>query len=166
MLQELYALSLGHFVVRSVMAAAAATEGLDPDRLSFVGCLHILRCRLPECPAPGTESFAVWYEVLLWEVSQERTDDAVRRNRINPRVVKVKMSNFKKKRAEHRPGTALAENLCRIRGYALLNGIGFRRCCFFGRGGFGTKSMGGRTASATARKLVSKRKGGVNGVRQ
>ena len=102
-LQEVYALSLGHFVVRSVMAAAAATEGLDPDRLSFVGCLHILRCRLPECPAPGTESFAVWYEVLLWEVSQERTDDAVRRNRINPRVVKVKMSNFKKKRAEHRP---------------------------------------------------------------
>ena len=45
----------------------------------------------------------MWYEVLLWEVSQERTDDAVRRNRINPRVVKVKMSNFKKKRAEHRP---------------------------------------------------------------
>jgi hypothetical protein len=102
-LQELYALSIGHFVVRSVMAQAAATEGLDPDRLSFVGCLHILRCRLPECPAPDTEMFAVWYEVLLWEVSQERTDDVVRRNRINPRVVKVKMSNFKKKRPEHRP---------------------------------------------------------------
>ena len=102
-LQELYALSLGHFVVRSVMAAAAATEGLDPDRLSFVGCLQILRCRLPECPTPGTEEFAVWYEVLLWEVSQERTDDAVRRNRINPRVVKVKMSKFRKKRPEHRP---------------------------------------------------------------
>jgi hypothetical protein len=101
-LQELYALSLGHFVVRSVMAAAAATEGLDPDRLSFVGCLQILRCRLPECPAPDTEEFAVWYEVLLWEVSQERTD-AMRRNRINPRVVKVKMSKFKKKRPEHRP---------------------------------------------------------------
>jgi hypothetical protein len=102
-LQELYALSLGHFVVRSVMAAAAATEGLDPDRLSFVGCLQILRCRLPECPAPGTEAFAVWYEVLLWEISQERTDDTVRRNRINPRVVKVKMSKFRKKRPEHRP---------------------------------------------------------------
>ena len=32
----------------------------------------------------------------------ERTDDAVRRNRINPRVVKRKMSKFKKKRPEHR----------------------------------------------------------------
>jgi hypothetical protein len=102
-LQELYALSIGHFVVRSVMAQAAAAAGLDPDRLSFVGCLQILRCRLPECPAPGTEWFAVWYEVLLWEVSQERTDDVVRRNRINPRVVKVKMSKFRKKRSEHRP---------------------------------------------------------------
>jgi hypothetical protein len=102
-LQELYALSIGHFVVRSVMAQAAATEGLDPDRLSFVGCLNILRCRLPECPTPDTEMFAVWYEVLLWEVGQERTDDVVRRNRINPRVVKVKMSNFMKKRPEHRP---------------------------------------------------------------
>jgi len=102
-LQELYALSLGHFVVRSVMAQAAATAGLDPDRLSFVGCLHILRCRLPECPDPAGGSFAAWYGGLLGEVSQERTDDAVRRNRINPRVVKVKMSKFKKKRPEHRP---------------------------------------------------------------
>jgi hypothetical protein len=99
----LYALSLGHFVVRSVMAAAAACENLDPDRLSFVGCLHILRCRLPECPALESPSFAEWYRGLLWEVSCERTDDAVRRNRINPRVVKVKMSKFKKKRPEHRP---------------------------------------------------------------
>ena len=102
-LQELYALSIGHFVVRSVMAQAAATASLDPDRLSFVGCLQILRCRLPECPEPGSAEFAVWYEVLLWEVSRERTDDAVRRNRINPRVVKVKMSKFKKKRPQHRP---------------------------------------------------------------
>jgi hypothetical protein len=102
-LQELYALSLGHFVVRSTMAQAAAREGLDPDRLSFVGCLQILRCRLPECPDPASGSFAAWYEALLGEVGRERTDDAVRRNRINPRVVKVKMSKFKKKRPEHRP---------------------------------------------------------------
>jgi transposase IS4-like protein/DDE family transposase len=60
-LQELYALSIGHFVVRSVMAEAAAPAGLDPDRLSFVGCLQILRCRLPECPDPASASFAAWY---------------------------------------------------------------------------------------------------------
>jgi hypothetical protein len=101
-LQEVYALSLGHFVVRAMMAAAAATEHLDPDRLSFVGCLHILRCRLPECDAANDSDLVVWYEVLLWEMSCERTDDNPRRNRINPRVVRQKMSKFKKKRPEHR----------------------------------------------------------------
>ena len=37
-IQEIYALSLGHFVIRSLMFEAAATVGLDPDRLSFTGC--------------------------------------------------------------------------------------------------------------------------------
>src|SRR5947209_326616 len=74
-LQEVYALSLGHFAVRAMMAQAAATEQLDPDRLSFTGCLQILRCRLPECTAQTPEDLQAWYEVLLWEMSQERTDD-------------------------------------------------------------------------------------------
>ncbi len=47
--QELYALSLGHFVVRSLMLAAAESAKLDVDRLSFTGCFRILQCRLPEC---------------------------------------------------------------------------------------------------------------------
>jgi len=93
-IQEIYALSLGHFVIRKLMFEAAGTVGLDPDRLSFVGCLQILRCRLPECPDPASQSFATWYAALLWEVSQERTDGATRRNRINPRGVKRKMSNY------------------------------------------------------------------------
>jgi hypothetical protein len=99
-LQEIYALSLGHFVVRAMMAAAAAREQLDPDRLSFVGCLQVLRCRLPECSSRTAEELAQWYGGLLWEMSQERTD-VERRNRINPRVIKQKMSKFKKKRPEH-----------------------------------------------------------------
>jgi len=101
-IQELYALSLGHFVVRSFMAAAATATGIDPDRLSFLGCLHILRCRLPECPQRRSPEFGDWYQALLAELSAERTDDDQRRNRINPRVIKQKMSKFKKKRPEHR----------------------------------------------------------------
>jgi hypothetical protein len=100
-LQEVYALSLGHFAVRALMAQAAATEQLDPDRLSFTGCLQILKCRLPECMAQTPADLQVWHEALLWEMSREGTDDAVRRNRINPRVVRQKMSKFKKKRPEH-----------------------------------------------------------------
>jgi hypothetical protein len=101
-IQEIYALSLGHFVTRALMFEAAATAGLDTDRLSFTGCFQILRCRLPECDSTAPGRFEQWYRGLLWEMQLERTDDAVRRNRINPRVVKRKMSKFKKKRPEHR----------------------------------------------------------------
>jgi hypothetical protein len=76
--------------------------GLDTDRLSFLGCFQILKCRLPECDSSSPGRFEQWYRGLLWEMQGERTDDEVRRNRINPRVVKRKMSKFKKKRPEHR----------------------------------------------------------------
>ena len=99
-IQELYALSLGHFVIRSLMVEAAATVGLDPDRLSFTGCFQILKCRLPECDGTTPARYEAWYRGLLWEMQEERTDP--RRNRINPRVIKQKMSKWKKKRPEHR----------------------------------------------------------------
>jgi len=101
-IQEIYALSLGHFVIRALMVEAAGTVGLDPDRLSFLGCFQILKCRLPECNSSTAAAFGQWYEGLLWEMQGERTDDEVRRNRINPRVIKRKMSKWKKKRPEHR----------------------------------------------------------------
>jgi Insertion element 4 transposase N-terminal/Transposase DDE domain len=101
-IQEVYALALGHFVTRALMFEAAATVGLDTDRLSFLGCFQILKCRLPECDSSTPGRFEQWYRGLLWEMQRERTDDEVRRNRINPRVVKRKMSKFKKKRPEHR----------------------------------------------------------------
>lgn len=99
-IQEVYALSLGHFVVRALMFQAAQQEGLDPDQLSFTGCFHILQCRLPECDARTPQSFQQWCETLLWELSHERTEP--RRNRINPRVIKRKMSKWLKKRPQHR----------------------------------------------------------------
>jgi hypothetical protein len=49
--QELYGLALAHYVVRTLMAAAAAREGLDPDRLSFKNALVIVRRHLPELAA-------------------------------------------------------------------------------------------------------------------
>jgi Insertion element 4 transposase N-terminal/Transposase DDE domain len=98
--QEVYALSLGHFVIRSLMFEAAATVGADPDHLSFTGCFQILKNRLPECVGQTRETLEAWYEGLLWEMQAERTDP--RRNRINPRVIKRKMSKWKKKRPHHR----------------------------------------------------------------
>jgi hypothetical protein len=98
--QELYALSLGHFVVRALMLEAAKEQQLDVDRLSFTGCLHILQARLPECDSSTPQRLEQWYRLLLEEMVQERIDP--RRNRVNPRVVKRKMSKFAKKRPQHR----------------------------------------------------------------
>jgi hypothetical protein len=99
-IQEIYALSLGHFVIRSLMFQAAETVQLDPDRLSFTGCFQILKCRLPECDSSTPQAFEDWYQALLWEIQNERTEE--RRNRINPRVIKRKMSKWPKKRPVHR----------------------------------------------------------------
>ena len=98
--QEVYALSLGHFTVRALMLESAQTVDLDVDRLSFTGCLRILQSRLPECDSSTPQSLERWYACLLWEMAQERIEP--RRNRINPRVVKRKMSKFAKKRPQHR----------------------------------------------------------------
>jgi hypothetical protein len=98
--QELYALSLGHFVVRALMLEAAQQENLDVDRLSFTGCLRILQARLPECDSSTPKRLEHWYDLLLAEMAQEHIEP--RRNRVNPRVVKRKMSKFAKKRPDHR----------------------------------------------------------------
>ena len=104
-IQELYALSLAHFVIRALMYEAATAIHLDTDRLSFTGCFQILKCRLPECDTRTPQTFQAWYEGLLWEMQQEQIEP--RRNRINPRVIKQKMSKWKKKRPEHRPAPKL-----------------------------------------------------------
>lgn len=98
--QEMLALSLGHFVTRALMVEAASSLGLDVDRLSFSGSLRVLRCRLPEGAGRTGVSWQQWCEGLLWEIGQEVIEP--RRNRVNPRVVKRKMSKFAKKRPEHR----------------------------------------------------------------
>jgi hypothetical protein len=56
-IQEMYALSLGYFVIRALMFEAAEREQLNPDRLSFTGRFQILQCRLPECDARTEQSF-------------------------------------------------------------------------------------------------------------
>jgi hypothetical protein len=98
--QEVYALSLGHFVVRALMLESAKQEQLDVDRLSFTGCLRVLQAALPDCDSSTSLSFQQWLDALFQALLQQRIEP--RRNRVNPRVVKRKMSKFAKKRPEHR----------------------------------------------------------------
>lgn len=98
--QELYAISLGHFVIRALMLEAAEAAEVDVDRLSFTGCFRILQCRLPECDGRTRASFSQWYRRLMMEFREELIPP--RRNRINPRVIKRKMSRWNKCRPGHR----------------------------------------------------------------
>ena len=106
--QELYAQSLGHFVIQALRVEAAKQEQVDPDRISFTGTLRVLRCRLPECDSRNRDSFAAWFRRLLWEIAQEKIEP--RRNRINPRVVKHQVSNYAKKHPHHRPVPTLRKS--------------------------------------------------------
>jgi hypothetical protein len=98
-IQEIEGLLLAHYTIRVLMCEAARRNGLPPRRISFTGTLKVLRCRLPECPKSQSQ-LKKWYEDLLAEVAEEILPE--RRNRINPRVIKRKMSNWRKKRPEHR----------------------------------------------------------------
>jgi hypothetical protein len=97
--QEIYGLLLGHFIIRKLMFEAAQLEDCAPRDLSFVDALKILRCRLPEVPR-SEPLLARWYHYLLLEVSKERLEP--RRDRVNPRVIKRKLSYWPKKQAKHR----------------------------------------------------------------
>jgi hypothetical protein len=114
--QEIYGLLLAHFVVRTLMFEAAATQNLPPRRMSFTGTLKILRCRLPECPR-SARGLKRWYNDLLAEIAEETLEE--RRDRVNPRVIKCKMSKWPKTRPEHRrnpqPNKRFRESLIILR---------------------------------------------------
>lgn len=101
LIQEIEGLMLSHFVIRSLIQEAAAEKGLDPDRLSFTGTLKVLRCRLPEVPRDVADRVGRerWYQELISEISEQILPP--RRDRVNPRVIKRKMSKWPKKRAKH-----------------------------------------------------------------
>jgi len=98
-LQEIYGLLIAHMAVRTLMAEAASKWDLDPDRLSFTGALHVISRAIPRMQAAKTVLLPVFYESMLDEIASHLNPP--RRNRINPRVIKQKMSNFACKRPEH-----------------------------------------------------------------
>jgi hypothetical protein len=98
--QELYGLSLAHFVIRKTMFDAATEHQVDPDRLSFTGAFQILQTRLPECPPRATPTqIQTWYKNLLAEIADEPVP--LRRNRLNPRVIKRGRCKWPSKKPLH-----------------------------------------------------------------
>jgi hypothetical protein len=99
-LQEVYGLLIAHYLVRAVMAQAAQTADLPPTRLSFLETLRILRDYLPDFQRTDPRDHPHLRAALLADVLAAKLPPRV--HRINPRVVKQKMTSFPVKRAHHR----------------------------------------------------------------
>jgi hypothetical protein len=105
--QELYGLLLAHYAVRALMHEAACRIAVDPDRLSFTHALEVLRDAIPEFQMTRAEQLPHLLARLLRDLAVPLLPP--RRPRASPRVVKRKMSKFKRKRPEHRPCRKLAQ---------------------------------------------------------
>ena len=100
-LQELYALLLAHYALRSLMFQAAETKEVDPDRVSFTEAIRIFTRGLNLSP------FLV--DGLIERAVSRMQDDLVssesllppRRLRFNCRVVKHISTRFRVKKPEH-----------------------------------------------------------------
>jgi len=99
-IQEIYALLLAHYAVRSVMHDAALLAGVDADTLSFTATVVIIQETIPLLQLAPPADYPALYERLLKDIADHPVQQ--RPPRSFPRVVKRKMSNFPLKRAEHR----------------------------------------------------------------
>ena len=89
--QEVEGLMLAYYAVRAFLAAAAAAADLDPDVLSFVHAIRVVRRRLQN-PGPHRRSLAARVRDLGREMQEEWVVSS--RGLRRPRGVKRKMSNY------------------------------------------------------------------------
>ena len=97
--QEIYGVMLAYNAVRWLMHEAALAEQIDPRRLSFLDSLRGIRDVVHDTRNARSEQLPVLYRGLLKLIGQCRLPP--RDGRINPRVIKRKMSKWLKKRPEH-----------------------------------------------------------------
>jgi len=99
--QELYALLISYNALRRLILQAAQAQGKKPVGLSFLQSLQAVIDALPLFNWPGhAHSSAARMSYLLAVIAESELEFA-RRPRLNPRVVKVKLSKFKRKNKTH-----------------------------------------------------------------
>ena len=99
-MQEAYALVAAYNLIRGTIIEAAQRHRLDPDKISFVGTLRAISHMIPRMRAATVRYLPSLYGQLLRDIAEAEIDRP-RRPRHYPRVVKVKMSNYKLKRSGH-----------------------------------------------------------------
>ena len=107
--QEAYGLLLAHVAVRGLIheaALAASPQARDPDTLSFVHAVRVIRRTLPRVAALPPEDQPRALRAILVELCEERVHSS--RGRVVARGVKRKMSN-NPLRSRHRHPVQLAD---------------------------------------------------------
>ena len=99
-LQELYGLLIAHYALRTVIHDAALQAQVDPDRISFVRAVSLIKDAIYDFQLVMSQHHPLLYRRLLDDLAAELLPP--RAQRTNPRVVKRKMSNFKLTRPSHR----------------------------------------------------------------
>jgi hypothetical protein len=99
--QELYALLIMYNAVRLLIYQAAVKQGKDPRFISFLDALQHIIDAAPIMTADTRGHTQDTFCHLLLVIA-DCDIDRPRRNRINRRVVKVKMSKFKRKNKKHK----------------------------------------------------------------
>jgi hypothetical protein len=94
--QELYAMLIMYNLVRLLIAQAATAQAKDPGVISFSDALQHILDATPLLTTMDPAQRTVEFKYLL-EVIAAGEIDRPRRPRLNPRVVKVKMSKFNRK---------------------------------------------------------------------
>ncbi len=97
--QEIYGIYLAHNAIRALMHEAALRVDIDPRTLSFINAVRVIRDAIPLLRAARRNQLPKLYHGLLAQIGRGTLPP--RDGRINPRVVKIKMSNYKKKGPEH-----------------------------------------------------------------
>jgi len=95
--QELYAMLIMYNLVRLLIVQAAAAHHKNPRFISFLDALQHIIDAAPLLTAANSEQRQAQFNYLLALIA-DCDIDRPRRQRVNPRVVKVKMSKFRKKR--------------------------------------------------------------------
>jgi hypothetical protein len=99
--QEFYALLLGHYALRVLMARAATEAQVDPDRISFTHALHQVRDAIVLAPTLPASQQAQLSGQLVSALARRDWQVPGRRMRFNSRVVKRSRHRFQIKRPEH-----------------------------------------------------------------
>lgn len=102
--QEVYALAIMYNLIRALIRQAAEAHAQDPCAISFLDTLQHIIDAAPLLTACPPEQRAHKCQTLL-RVIADCVLARPRRPRCNPRVIKVKMSNWTRKNATHKSET-------------------------------------------------------------